>query len=155
MFITRLTLIFIALLSFSCGGAENSGTKNANGETVIEIKIKGTSIADMMYTPTQINVEKGSKIKLILKNELRSQDLYQNWVLVNLGTAENVVSDMLSEESKNDEVPTGKNVIAATSLAAPGESVEVVFMAPAIGSYQFISTFPGSYPKLSGSLTVR
>jgi len=155
MFITRLSFIFIALLGVSCGGGDYSGTKNANGETVIEVKVKGNSIADMMFSPRDLTVEKGSKVILIFKNELRSKDLYQNWVLVNLGTAQDVVNDALSEDSKNSDKPTGKNVIAATSLAEPGKSAEVVFNAPGTGSYQYISTFPGSYPKLTGTLTVR
>jgi uncharacterized cupredoxin-like copper-binding protein len=155
MFITRLSLIFITLLAVSCGGGDSSGTKNASGETVIEIKIKGNSIADMMFAPRSISVEKGSKVKLILKNELRTKDLYQNWVLVNLGTAQDVVNDALSEDAKNSDKPSGKNVIAATSLAEPGKSAEVIFTAPGTGSYQYISTFPGSYPKLTGTLTVR
>jgi uncharacterized cupredoxin-like copper-binding protein len=155
MFITRLSFIFIALLSVSCGGGDNSGTKNANGETVIEVKIKGNSIPDMAFVPKSINIEKGSKVRLIFKNELRSKDLYQNWVLVNLGTAQDVVNDALSEDSKNSDKPSGKNVIAATPLAEPGKSVEVVFTAPGTGTYQYISTYPGSYPKVTGTLTVR
>jgi azurin len=155
MFITRLSFILLVLLSVSCGGENNSGTKNANGETVIEVKIKGNSIADMRFSPNSIDLEEGSKVKIILKNELKSKDLSQNWVLVNLGTAQDVVNKALSEDSKNDDIPKGKNIIAATPYADPSQSAEVVFAAPATGSYQYISTFPGSYPRLTGTLTVR
>jgi azurin len=53
-----------------------------------------------------------------------------------------VANNAMAEGTHNNYVPSGKNVVAASPLAAPGETVEVTFKAPAPGAYQFISTFP-------------
>jgi azurin len=60
----------------------------------------------------------------------------------------------MAEGTQNNYVPSGKNVVAASTLAAPGATVSVSFNAPAPGTYQFISTFPGNYPKMTGKLVV-
>ena len=99
-------------------------------------------------------MNKGEKVKLTLVNAIRTEGLYQNWVLVNLGSAQEVVNNAMSEGTHNNYVPSGKNVLTATTLAAPGQQVELTFNAPSPGTYQFISTFPGNYPKMTGKLVV-
>ena len=148
-------LSFIASsIFFSCGDSTSTGTKSTSGERVIAVKVLGTSMADMRYSPTTIKIQKGETVKLSLSNTMRSEGLYQNWVLVNLGHAQEVANNAMAEGTHNNYVPSGKNVVAASPLAAPGETVEVTFKAPAPGAYQFISTFPGNYPKMSGKLVV-
>lgn len=145
----NLLLPFIA-----CGDKATSGTTSATGERLITIKVTGTSIADMRFSPNNISIKKGDKVKLTLNNTVRAEGLYQNWVLVNLGSAQEVANNAMAEGTQNNYVPSGKNVLAASSLAAPGATVEVSFNAPAAGTYQFISTFPGNYPKMTGKLVV-
>jgi azurin len=147
-------LLMVVLIQFSCGDSASSGIKSANGVREITIKISGTSMADMRYNPNSIHVQKGDKVKLTLINSIRTEGLYQNWVLVNLGTAQEVVNNAMSEGTHNNYVPAGKNVLTATTLAAPGQQVELTFNAPSPGTYQFISTFPGNYPKMTGKLVV-
>ena len=139
---------------FRSGEPATTGTKSATGERLISVSVIGTSIADMCYSPNALNIKKGEKVKLTLKNSLRTAGLYQNWVLVNLGSAQEVVNNAMSEGTHNNYIVSGKNVLASSTLAAPGESVELNFKAPAPGTYQFISTFPGNYPKMTGKLVV-
>ena len=48
-------------------------------------------------------------------------------------------------------VPSGPDVVAATRLADPGETVRVRFTAPATaGEYPFVCTFPGHWPVMRG-----
>jgi azurin len=49
------------------------------------------------------------------------------------------------------------DVLASTSLAAPGETVEVTFKAPAVpGSYPYLCSFPGHYNAgMKGTLIVK
>ena len=146
--------MFLLLTFIACGDKATSGTTSATGERLITIKITGTSIADMRFSPNNISIKKGDKVKLTLTNTIRAEGLYQNWVLVNLGSAQEVVNNSMAEGTQNNYVPSGKNVVAASSLAAPGATVSVSFNAPAPGTYQFISTFPGNYPKMTGKLVV-
>jgi azurin len=145
----NLLLLFVA-----CGDKATSGTTSESGERLISIKVTGSSIADMRFSPNNINIKKGDRVKLTLNNTVRAEGLYQNWVLVNLGSAQEVANNAMAEGTQNNYVPSGKNVLAASSLAAPGATVEVSFNAPAAGTYQFISTFPGNYPKMTGKLVV-
>lgn len=152
--INALLSMLLLLTVFSCGDKATSGTTSATGERLITIKVTGSSIADMRFSPNNISIKKGDKVKLTLNNTVRAEGLYQNWVLVNLGSAQEVVNNAMAEGTQNNYVPSGKNVLAASSLAAPGTSVDVSFSAPAAGTYQFISTFPGNYPKMTGKLVV-
>ena len=43
-------------------------------------------------------------------------------------------------------------VFAATKLLKPGESDTITFTAPPAGTYPFICTYPGHYPKMQGKL---
>jgi azurin len=149
-----LISMFLLFSIVSCGDKAASGTTSASGERLITIKVTGTSIADMRFSPNNISIKKGEKVKLTLNNTIRAEGLYQNWVLVNLGSAQEVVNNAMAEGMQNNYVPSGKNVVTATPLAAPGATVDVSFTAPASGTYQFISTFPGNYPKMTGKLVV-
>jgi azurin len=51
-------------------------------------------------------------------------------------------------------VPADANVLAATALAAPGETKTVVVELPA-GEYSFICTFPGHYMLMRGLVKVQ
>jgi azurin len=149
-----ILLMSLITLFIACGDKATSGTTSASGERLISVKVTGTSIADMRFNPNNISIKKGDRVKLTLNNTIRAEGLYQNWVLVNLGSAQEVVNNAMAEGTQNNYTPSGKNIIAATALAAPGAAVEVSFNAPAAGTYQFISTFPGNYPKMTGKLVV-
>lgn len=146
--------VAVVLLFVSCGGSETSGTRNAAGEILITVNVKGTSMSDMRFDPMKINLPKGAKVKLTLNNQIKTEGMYQNWVLVNLGSGQEVVNDAMASGSNNNYIPNGRNVIIATPLAAPGESVTVDFTAPNSGSYNYISTYPGTFPKMIGKLVI-
>ena len=153
-FVYGIVWTTLVLMFTGCGDKAASGTTSASGERLITVKVTGHSIADMQFSPNNIHIKKGEKVKLTLNNAIRSEGLFQNWVLVNLGSAQGVANNAMSEGTNNNYTPSGKNVIISTPLAAPGATVEVSFNAPAVGTYQFISTFPGNYPKMTGKLVV-
>ena len=159
MFSLRLkSSIFLStaliFMLFSCGGTETSGTLSSTGEMLINIDVKGTSPADVRFEPNRINLKKGAKVKLTLNNKIKTDGMYQNWVLVNLGSGQEVVNDAMAAGSDNDYIAHGRNVLVSSKLAAPGASVTVDFTAPDAGSYNYISTFPGNFPKMIGKLVV-
>jgi azurin len=159
MFSLRLkSTIFLStaliFMLFSCGGTETSGTLSSTGETLINIDVKGTSPADVRFDPNKINLKSGAKVKLTLRNQIKTEGMYQNWVLINVGSGQEVVNDAMSAGANNNYVAIGRNVLVSSELAAPGTSVTVDFTAPAAGTYNYISTFPGNFPKKIGKLIV-
>lgn len=57
--------------------------------------------------------------------------------------------------SGNNYVPEDEAVLAATGVAAPGESVEGTVTAPEeTGDSRYICTFPGHWPTLQDTMTV-
>jgi azurin len=139
---------------FSCGGSETSGVQSASGETLITINVKGTSPADVRFEPNRINLKKGVKVKLTLNNQIKTEGMYQNWVLINVGSGQEVVNDAMAAGSNNNYIATGRNVLVSSELAAPSSAVSVSFTAPESGAYNYISTFPGNFPKMIGKLVV-
>jgi uncharacterized cupredoxin-like copper-binding protein len=56
--------LFLLFSIVSCGDKAASGTTSASGERLITIKVTGTSIADMRFSPNNISIKKGEKVKL-------------------------------------------------------------------------------------------
>ena len=78
-----------------------------------------------------------------------------NWVLVREGTGNVVAQRGMAAGTDNDYVqPADPDVIAHTKLLNPGETGEVRFTAPPLGTYQFVCTFPGHNFTMSGDFAV-
>jgi azurin len=60
----------------------------------------------------------------------------------------------ISAGMEKNYVPENSNVLAASGLAKPNETIKLEFVAPATGSYNYICTYPGHFPKMIGKLYV-
>lgn len=165
-------ILFPALVALSaCGGGneapkeptepvEVSGEQAASeasatpGEASITIKVTGNSMADMAYEPLSAKVKAGDQVKLTLVNENSAEGMLHNWVLVKLGSGQEVAEQAISAGEAKAYVPENENVLAASPLAGPSETVSFEFTAPAAGSYNYICTYPGHFPKMIGKLVV-
>ena len=75
--------------------------------------------------------------------------------MVEAGSKDQVASAGLRAGADNGWIPQGDDrVLAHTKLLAPGESEEIRFAAPAVGTYQFLCTFPGHGETMFGSFEV-
>ena len=166
LFALPLTLIFA-----SCGGSqekpaegtaenqnqteETSAETNATpGEVTLTIKVIGNSMADMAYEPMSAAVKAGDKVTLNLVNENSAEGMLHNWVLVKLGSGQEVATAGIAAGADKLYVPENDNVIAASGLANPNETISLEFVAPAAGSYNYMCTYPGHFPKMIGKLIV-
>ncbi len=121
-------------------------------DVTIEIASKGNLMA---FDITELTVKAGQRVKVIFKNVATHAVMKHNWVLVKPGTEEEVAAEGLEAGEANHYIVfTNPDVLAATKLAKPGETVEVVFTAPAAGTYPYVCTFPGHYMMMKGTLTV-
>ena len=130
--------------------------KNSNIKKTVEkvlVKGIGNTMADMAFDKKEIKVKRGTIVELTLVNEATESSMIHNLVITKRGKADAIGMDAISLKDKN-YVPDSPDVIAATDLANPGETVTLRFDAPAPGSYEFLCTFPGHHQKMRGVFIV-
>jgi azurin len=170
-YIMKRILIFalpIALFFASCGGAEEHGDSPAvdssasatpeepstPGEASLTIKVIGNTMTDMAYEPASASVKAGDKVTVTLINENTAEAMLHNWVLVQLGSGQEVATAAIAAGPDVDYIPENANIIAHSKLLKPQETTTFEFTAPAAGSYNYICTYPGHFPKMIGKLIV-
>lgn len=116
---------------------------------------------DMKYSTTTIEAKPGETIKIRLtpKGTMPKIAMSHNFVLLKIGTdAAAFVTAGASARATDYIAPDKKpQVIASTTLAGNGETVETTFKVPAAaGSYPFVCTFPGHFVAgMKGTLVVK
>jgi len=116
---------------------------------------------DMKFSVTEITAKPGETIKIQLKNvgTLPKMAMAHNVVVVKPTTkVAEFNSAGAAARDTNFIAPAMKGeVVAATELAGPGETVETTFKVPAAaGSYPFMCTFPGHFTAgMKGTLVVK
>jgi azurin len=105
---------------------------------------------DMKYSVTSIPAKRGEqlRIRLTSKGTLPKVAMAHNVVVLKAGTNQIEFVNAGSLARATDFIPQDKKdqVIAATTLAGPGETVEVIFKVPnAAGNYPYVCTFPGHF----------
>ncbi len=160
--LTITSLLFLA----SCGGAEKkeeakttdtvaSPVESATlGIANITVKITGNTMADMAYEPSSLTVKAGDRVTLTIENTNTMEGMLHNWVLVTLGSGQEVATAAITAGMDKNYVPENSNVIVASALAKPKETIKLEFVAPAAGAYNYVCTYPGHFPKMIGKLYV-
>ncbi len=123
---------------------ESTDKMTQGREVTVNVKAVGETMTTMAYEPKRLEVPAGSVVTLVLENTAESEAMIHNLVIIKAGKQTEVSEAGLEAGSTAGYVPDNDNIIAATSLAQPGETVEVKFNAPdSPGTYQFICTYPG------------
>lgn len=136
-----------------------TGTTKPAAKGVRTVEVIGTD--DMKFSLNTIEAKPGEqlRIRLVTKSAMPKIAMAHNWVLVKkeaslikfiqAGTAHRD-TDFIAPEMKDQ-------VLAKTDLAGGGETVEVVFKAPAAaGDYPYVCTFPGHFQAgMRGTLVVK
>lgn len=114
------------------------------------------SVGDQMaYNVTSFTVKTGQKVHVTLKNNGTTPAMVHNFVLIKPGTDDAVaMAGGAAGEAAGYVKPGDPNVLAASPLAKPRETIDFTFTAPEPGSYLYICTFPGHYKTMRGTLTV-
>ena len=109
------------------------------GKAFLEISVDGDAL---QFDTDRIEVAAGSEVALVFDNG--SAVNQHNWVLVEPGTKDAVAQRGIGAGPQNGWVQPGDpDVVAHIKLLYPGETGEVNFTAPAVGTSQFVCTFPG------------
>lgn len=162
-FSKTMLVILLLVCSVSCS-TKSDKKEESNGripkkeqvkETIsIQINAIGESMAEIAFEPSEISVPASSIIKLTFTNKSAAQGMLHNFVLVELGSGQEIASAGLKAGKKNNFVPKDKRVLFATEVLDLGQKIEVSFEAPKKGSYHFICTYPGHFPKMIGRFNV-
>ena len=129
----------------------------AKGVRTIEL----TGGDDMKFNLTKLEAKPGETLHVVLKSTgtIPKVAMGHNFVLLKLGSdvAEFIKASMTAAASEYVPAELKAQVVAATKLAGPGETVEVTFKVPAkAGSYPYMCTFPGHYAAgMKGELVVK
>jgi len=123
---------------------------------IVEINLaaQGEDMTAIAYEPKSLSIPAGTRVRLTFENKSAAAGMYHNFVLVNLGTGQEVATAGIKAGKENAFVPESENVIAYSEVVDMGSSVTIEFDAPAKGSYHYICTYPGHYPNMIGRLNV-
>jgi azurin len=104
---------------------------------------------DMKYSVTSIAAKPGETlhIKLVSKGTLPKIAMAHNVVVLKAGAKQIDFVNAAAQARATDFIPAEMKdqVLAASTLAGPGETVEATVKIPAAGSYPFVCTFPGHF----------
>ena len=137
--------------------AAKAAAPAAKGARTVEL----TGGDDMKFNLTQIAAKPGETIHVVLKNvgTIPKIAMAHNFVVLTLAADPAEFNKASANARDTDYVPQDKKaqIVAATKLAGPTETVEVTFKAPAkAGSYPYMCTFPGHYAAgMKGQLVVK
>jgi azurin len=134
-----------------------AGAPKAGAARTIEI----TGGDDMKFNVTKIDAKPGETIRIVLKSvgTLPKVAMAHN-VVVLKPEADQIKFAQAGMTARDTDfiAPDLKNqVVAATKMAGPGETVDVTFKVPAkAGTYPFICTFPGHFAAgMKGQIVVK
>ena len=140
----KYVLVFItSLLMLTSCSVENDVTK-----------IVITSDDYMKFNTREIIVKKG---KLTLKHigKLDVQLMGHNFVLLKKKVDILEFANKAAMASKNQYIPVESNeVIVYTDMIGGGQETTIEFLAPKVGVYDFICSFPGHYSMMKGKFIV-
>lgn len=129
-----------------------SATENASQTITIQ-----TVKNEMKYDLTEFTIEAGKTVELVFENP---DFMQHNLLVLQAGTLEKVgaAADALAtspDGAAQGYVPDIPEVLAATPLVDPGETVRLTFTAPEEpGAYPYVCTFPGHWRIMQGTMKV-
>src|SRR5690606_14893025 len=167
-----LVAIFSLAILTSCGGEkkkeeeketiklgvqkEEAPKAEAADSNVAEIVISGDDM--MKFDLSEIKVKAGQKVKLTLrhKGKMDVNVMGHNLVILNQGVDIAGFANKAAVARDTDYIPAGseKDILAHTDLIGGGQTTSVEFDAPAVGTYDFICSFPGHYAIMKGKFIV-
>ena len=117
-------------------------------DTTITIKASGSTLE---FQPARISVKTGRKVRLRFVND---GTLPHNVALPRSDDDLDAIATAAYEAGETGYVPMAHKdkLLAYTSLASPGQAVEITFTVPPPGEYTYVCLFPGHSNSMMGTL---
>ncbi|WP_240676157.1 plastocyanin/azurin family copper-binding protein [Botryobacter ruber] len=125
---------------------------------VQEVKIRalGNNLQEIRFSKDTLEVMAGALVKLKLENEGIDKPMIHNIVITKEGQYKQAALEGAKVGAPGNYIPENVAVIAASSLALPGQTVEVKFQAPLKPvTYDFVCTYPEHYQQMHGKIIVK
>ncbi len=162
MFLSSLASGLVSLVLLSApvaagGSAAAAQDKPASSARTVEI----TGGDDMKYSVTSIPAKPGEtlRIRLTSKGTLPKIAMAHNVVVLKAGAKQIDFANAAAMAAATGYIPADMKdqVLAATAMAGPGETVDVTFKVPtAPGTYPYLCTFPGHFAAgMRGTIVVK
>jgi azurin len=154
-----IALLFVAASAAGVMAQEKKPAAAAPAGSPRTVEIAGGD--DMKYSVTTIPAKPGEtlRIRLTSKGTLPKIAMAHNVVVLKLGSKQIDFVNAAATARATDFIPPDMKdqVLAATTLAGPGETVETTLKVPAAaGSYPFVCTFPGHFAAgMRGNIVVK
>ena len=132
---------------------DSAGTQVVGQE--FNISAVGNTMQDMKYDIENITVKEDSWVRITLKNEGVDAAMLHNILFVNFGKRKDLAVKATEAGSAKEFIPEDENLIAASKLAKPGETVVLEFQAPKKGNYEFFCSYPGHAMMMRGYFFVK
>ncbi|MDN3666611.1 azurin [Algibacter miyuki] len=155
-----------AVVLIGCGGKEEKKKEGFSYDKKTEVvKAVETNPNDvvitgndaMQFNKKEIRVKAGQKVKITLKHigKMDKNVMGHNFVLLKQGVNVATFGNSAAVAKATDYIPAdSQDVIAHTGIVGAGETVTVEFDAPAVGTYDFLCSFPGHYAMMKGKFIV-
>jgi glucose/arabinose dehydrogenase/uncharacterized cupredoxin-like copper-binding protein len=139
-----------------CGGepSKNITEQPANWTGGPDVTINIGTKPGLKFDIEDFEVPEGSKVKLVFNN---TDDMLHNLVITAKGKGDEVgkmVMNLGIDGPKLGYVPVSKDVLFNTCLLQPESSQSIYFVAPQVGDYPYVCTFPGHYTIMKGTMKV-
>lgn len=117
-------------------------------DTTVTVHSTGSALE---FVPSRLAVRSGVRVRLVFVNE---GTLPHNFVLVRDPNDIDTLGLAALDASETGYVPLQHRdrLIAYSALAAPGQTVEIVFEVPPPGDYTFVCLYSGHYNMMIGTL---
>lgn len=111
----------------------------------------------MKFDQEKLFVGENQIVVLTLKHtgKMSVMTMGHDFVLLNQGASPSRFARKAAKAEDQDYMPNSDQIIAHTDLIGGGETTEVTFKAPEKGEYDFLCSFPGHYPSMSGKFMVK
>lgn len=150
------------MFQFRHSTIQSKSNVDVNNEAQLQaqdtIKITLNSNDRMQFDLSEIVVWAGQVVQLTLNHTgtLPLESMGHNFVLIDNAIAVNEFAKKTVNEKENQYLPKDKsNVIAYTDLIGGGQSTAITFVAPAVGTYDFLCSFPGHASIMKGKFVVK
>ena len=146
-----LSIIAATTLIASGAGIGDESAMPAVGQgadTTITIRASGSTLE---FTPTRVSAKAGTRLRLRFVND---GTLPHNLVVPKSDDDIDALALAAYQAGETGYVPMDlkAKLVGFTSLASPGETVEVSFVVPAAGEYTYVCLFPGHSNSMLGTL---
>lgn len=122
----------------------------------ITLKAIGNTMEEMAYSRDTIHVSAGALVKVEFINEGTAIPMMHNFVVADSGTYQAVALAGEKTGSSGNYLPPDADLLAASPIALPGQTVIVEFQTPLKPTtYDFVCTYPGHWKKMHGTLVVK